>query len=227
MTWQLVLIPQVPRQGSTHLLFKQALFRGHSELTIHSGLQFGGLPRKPDKQEQTAWSLNSLHWLFGPQGVGLQGWVSSLTAEIFWVQLFVLVFMDYLSYVQMPVVCCSMTLGFLCNLVGNYKSESGSRLDIERSARRYQDKDRRICSLCTPCSKDNPNCRRIPVCIPRKGCQRTQPHSCKSRRHSSLYRRRCCHMVTARKGSKVRRTRQLQSDRQLIFPLITPQRHFV
>lgn len=32
----------------------------------------GGLPIKPGTQEQTACPFASLHWLFGPQGDGLQ-----------------------------------------------------------------------------------------------------------------------------------------------------------
>lgn len=39
-----VLTPQGFGQGFTHLLFSQALSRGHSELTTHSGRQFGGTP---------------------------------------------------------------------------------------------------------------------------------------------------------------------------------------
>lgn len=55
----------------------QASFGAHSELTMHSGLHVGGLPIKPGTQEQTAWLLISLHWLFGPQGDGLQGFLFS------------------------------------------------------------------------------------------------------------------------------------------------------
>lgn len=43
-TLHLALTPQVPWHGSTHFWFMQALSNGHSELTTHSGLQFGGLP---------------------------------------------------------------------------------------------------------------------------------------------------------------------------------------
>lgn len=59
-----------------HFWFAQAWFKGHSELVIHSGLHVGGLPMKPGTQEQTAWLLISLHWLFGPHGDGLQGCVT-------------------------------------------------------------------------------------------------------------------------------------------------------
>lgn len=44
MTLQTEFIPQVPGQGSMHLLLLQALFGTHSEFTTHSGLQPGGLP---------------------------------------------------------------------------------------------------------------------------------------------------------------------------------------
>lgn len=37
-------IPQVFGQGSKHFWFVQALSKGHSELTTHSGLHWGGLP---------------------------------------------------------------------------------------------------------------------------------------------------------------------------------------
>lgn len=39
MTWQIAFCPQVPGQGSWHLLRMQALFDGQSELSTHSGLQ--------------------------------------------------------------------------------------------------------------------------------------------------------------------------------------------
>lgn len=45
MAWQLALFPQVPGHGSLHFWLMQALFKEHSELTVHSGLQPGGLPR--------------------------------------------------------------------------------------------------------------------------------------------------------------------------------------
>lgn len=74
-TWQIAAIPQVPGHGSIHFWLTQASFNGHSELTIHSGRQAGGLPIYPGTQEQTACPLISLHWLLGPQGEGLQGLV--------------------------------------------------------------------------------------------------------------------------------------------------------
>ena len=54
--------PQVPwTQGSTHFERIQALFMGHSELTTHSGLQFGGVPINSGRHVQTAWSLTTRH----------------------------------------------------------------------------------------------------------------------------------------------------------------------
>lgn len=44
-TWQRALIPQTPGpQGSTHLLFLQALDKSHSGLITHSGRHDGGEP---------------------------------------------------------------------------------------------------------------------------------------------------------------------------------------
>lgn len=36
--------PHEPGQGSRHFSFMHAKLLGHSELMVHSGLQFGGLP---------------------------------------------------------------------------------------------------------------------------------------------------------------------------------------
>lgn len=44
MTLHWAPIPQDPGQGSTHFSLIQAKLLGHSELILHSGLQFGGLP---------------------------------------------------------------------------------------------------------------------------------------------------------------------------------------
>lgn len=38
-TLHLALMPQVPGQGSTHLFSEQAIFRGQSEFSTHSGRQ--------------------------------------------------------------------------------------------------------------------------------------------------------------------------------------------
>lgn len=62
-------------QGLTHFNEIQALFVGHSALTTHSGLQFGGEPRYSGKHVQTACSFTTLHALLGPHGVGAQGLV--------------------------------------------------------------------------------------------------------------------------------------------------------
>jgi hypothetical protein len=51
----------------------QAVVKLHSELMIHSGRQFGGLPEKLGWQEQTQAPFISLFWLLGPQGSGSQG----------------------------------------------------------------------------------------------------------------------------------------------------------
>lgn len=44
ITLHRALKPHVPGQGSVHFRFWQALSKGHSELTTHSGLQLGGDP---------------------------------------------------------------------------------------------------------------------------------------------------------------------------------------
>ena len=64
-------IPHVPGHGFVHLWLLQASFCGQSVLTMHSGLQVGGLPKNPLMHEQTAWPFTILHSLLGPQGVGL------------------------------------------------------------------------------------------------------------------------------------------------------------
>lgn len=70
--------PQVPGQGSKHLLPIQALSRGHSLFSTHSGLQpLYGSPWNSGKHEQTPFSHN----VFGPHGVGLQGFVFAGGAE--------------------------------------------------------------------------------------------------------------------------------------------------
>lgn len=63
----------------------QAFVKVHSELTVHSGLQPGGLPIYSGRQEQTACPFTCLHWLFGPHGEGLQGFlgISTLARKIF------------------------------------------------------------------------------------------------------------------------------------------------
>lgn len=73
MTRHSAFCPQVSRHGFSHRCLMQLKCNGHSEFITHSGLQFGGFPWKEDKQEQIAWPLISLHWLFGPHGEGWQG----------------------------------------------------------------------------------------------------------------------------------------------------------
>lgn len=57
----------------------QALSILQSELTRHSGWQFGGAPRYPFWQEQTACPLATLQMLLGPQGDGSQGFTGGST----------------------------------------------------------------------------------------------------------------------------------------------------
>jgi hypothetical protein len=46
------------------------------QLTVHSLIQFGGLPKNSGRQEQTATPFRTLHWLLGPHGFGWQGSLS-------------------------------------------------------------------------------------------------------------------------------------------------------
>lgn len=62
--------PHGPGQGDTHFWFLHDLSAGHSELTTHSGLQFGGEPWYSGKHEQTLCPLVIRHWLLEPQGDG-------------------------------------------------------------------------------------------------------------------------------------------------------------
>lgn len=61
MTLHLAFIPHVPGQGSVHFWFMQALVKAHSELTVHSGLQPGGLPMYSGKHEHTACPFTTRH----------------------------------------------------------------------------------------------------------------------------------------------------------------------
>lgn len=51
----------------------QAKLLEQSVLTVHSGRQFGGMPKKFCWQEQTGLSLRTRHSEFGPQGDGKHG----------------------------------------------------------------------------------------------------------------------------------------------------------
>lgn len=73
LTWHWALSPHVPGHGSMHFWLLQAWSLGQSELTVHSGLQDGGLPMYPGTHEHTACWFIVRHWLFGPQGDGLHG----------------------------------------------------------------------------------------------------------------------------------------------------------
>lgn len=82
MTWHFALIPQILGHGFRHFWFEQASFRPQSEFIVHSGLHNGGAPKYPDMHEHTATPLTCLHWLFGPQGDGAHGLITSTDAEI-------------------------------------------------------------------------------------------------------------------------------------------------
>lgn len=65
--------PQTFSHGFLHFWLIQDLSSGHSELTKHSGRQFGGAPIISGKQLHTAWLSSSRHCEFNPQGDGVQG----------------------------------------------------------------------------------------------------------------------------------------------------------
>lgn len=67
------LFPHEPTQGFAHLLFIHAKWEGHSLLLMHSGLQFGGEPKNPPRQEHEGVSPITRHSAFVPQGDGAQG----------------------------------------------------------------------------------------------------------------------------------------------------------
>lgn len=73
------LTPQTPGQGSVHFKFMHAKWLLHSLLLTHSGLQFGGAPKKSGKQEHDGDSPTTLHCAFGPHGEGWQGFVGMVT----------------------------------------------------------------------------------------------------------------------------------------------------
>lgn len=55
----------------------QANWLGHSELLTHSGLQFGGEPMKPKRQEHDGESPDTRHSAFGPHGDGWHGFAGT------------------------------------------------------------------------------------------------------------------------------------------------------
>lgn len=76
-TWQRAFGAHVDIHGSTHFWLTHARFCAHSELTTHSGRQFGALPMKFGKHEQTTCSFTIRHWLFKPHGDGAHKLIGS------------------------------------------------------------------------------------------------------------------------------------------------------
>lgn len=91
-------MPHVPGQGSIHFWLIQALFNAQSEVVVHSGLQVGGLPKYPGKQEHTACSLITRQTLFGPQGEGLHGFVGTRTANMIFIKKYVSFYNNNLTF---------------------------------------------------------------------------------------------------------------------------------
>lgn len=73
ITSHLAFRPHVLAQGFAQRNLWHALLEGHSALTVHSGLQFGGAPMNVSMHEQTAKPFATLHLLLAPQGDGMQG----------------------------------------------------------------------------------------------------------------------------------------------------------
>lgn len=69
----MALSPHAFAHGSAHFRFIQAKFRAHSEFTLHSGRQYGGIPLYSGKHEHDGWPLSGTHRELGPQGLGTQG----------------------------------------------------------------------------------------------------------------------------------------------------------
>jgi hypothetical protein len=85
LTLQLALMPHRPGQGSWHFLLMHARSEGQSELTTHSGRQFGGEPIISGRQEHWQRSPITLGGLLlRPQGFGSQGSATSgsITAKM-------------------------------------------------------------------------------------------------------------------------------------------------
>lgn len=68
-----VLTPQVPAQGSTHLLFTHAWLGRHSGWTTHSGRHDGGVPMNPGRQLQDLLPFISRQMALGPHGSPAHG----------------------------------------------------------------------------------------------------------------------------------------------------------
>jgi hypothetical protein len=78
MTVQIALLAQVPGHGSMHLFLLQAMFLLQSPFSTHSGLQpILGSPKYSGRQLQSPLS----QCVFGPQGEGLQGSLSTSTMK--------------------------------------------------------------------------------------------------------------------------------------------------
>lgn len=69
------LAPHDPGQGSLHFLLTHAISVGHSEFDIHSGWQFGGLPKYSSRQAHDDVLPTSLQIELGPQGDGIHGFM--------------------------------------------------------------------------------------------------------------------------------------------------------
>ena len=88
------LEPQAPGHGSRHLLLMQTRLEAHSLWILHSGLQFGGEPMCPGRQEHATKVSWGLHRENGPHGselhgsTGAGGWVTlsvtKIIKPIFW-----------------------------------------------------------------------------------------------------------------------------------------------
>lgn len=74
-------MPQEPGQGLAHFSLIQALSEEQSELMVHSGRQFGGLPEYCGRHEHDGEPFKSRHCENGPHGEGTQGFVGTTTTS--------------------------------------------------------------------------------------------------------------------------------------------------
>lgn len=158
-TWHNAFTPQVPGQGSMHFWLTQASFSGHSELVTHSGLQVGGYPRNPGAHEQTDWPFTSLHWLLGPQGLGLHGFFG-VSSEKSW-SLSGSNIKSFLKY-----LVSANKVRKHSRRISRYRSTSvygWSRCRL-RFDRKSPDKGPDIYSWCTPCLVNSPCSGHTLVC---------------------------------------------------------------
>lgn len=77
-TWHSAFVPHKLGHGFVHFCCTQTWLAGHSELDMHSGLQFGGVPLYSGRHEQEDNSLTTWQRAYGPHGDGWQGFTTGM-----------------------------------------------------------------------------------------------------------------------------------------------------